>query len=103
MPTVMTSAPAACRNSRREILSEFMVSSLRSRSGSALDCAHDRHVGAAAAFESRERGAYLRIRRFGGVAQQRRRGHHPAVDAIAALRHLFFDVRGLQGMWPLGG
>src|SRR5450756_1903125 len=96
---LITSAPEACRNSRRDI--EFMAFSSGSRSGGALDRAHDRHVGAAAALESRERFTDLGIVGLGVVAQERGRGHDPAGEAVAALRNLLLDVSGLQRMWLL--
>src|SRR5438132_803869 len=48
----------------------------------------------AAAFEAGEPVADLLFRGVGGVAQQRRRGHDPAIEAIAALRHLLRDAGG---------
>ena len=53
-------------------------------------------MGPAAAFEAREAVADLLLRRVRGVAQQRRCGHDPAIEAIAALRHLLGDEGGLQ-------
>src|SRR6516165_3773388 len=50
----------------------------------------------AAAFEPGEAVADLLLRGVRGVAQQCRRGHDPAVEAIAALRHLLGDKGCLQ-------
>ena len=51
---------------------------------------------AAAAFEIGESVADLLIARVFIVAQERCRGHHPAIDAVAALRHLLIDIGGLD-------
>src|SRR5215471_2855604 len=92
---VTNSAPEALRNSRRERGAFMVVSSGHLRLG-ALDCAQDGNVRPAAALESRERVAQLSVARLGVLLQVRGRGHDPAVDAIAALRHLLLDVRRLQ-------
>src|SRR6185369_1469222 len=99
--TVTTSAPLACRNSRREI-GAFMIASSRHALLSTLDGAQDRNVGAAAALEPRERIAQLRVARLWIFLQDRSGGHDPAVDTVAALRHLFLDVGGLQRVGLLG-
>src|ERR1700758_2736377 len=52
----------------------------------------------APAFEPRKTVADLLLRGVRGVAQQRRRSHDPAVEAIAALRHLLGDESCLQRM-----
>src|SRR5437870_4679373 len=49
-------------------------------------------MGAASAFEPGERILDLAIARFLFLVEQRRRGHDPAVDAIAALRYLLLDI-----------
>src|SRR6266850_3360817 len=92
-----TSAPEVFRNSRRSIGVSSDHCRLR-----ALDGAHDCHVRAAATFESCERIAQLRVARLRVLLQRGGRRHHPAVDAIAALRHAFGDVSGLQRMRLLG-
>src|SRR5262245_22348141 len=96
-----TSAPLACRNSRREI-GAFMIASSRHALLSTLDGAQDRNVRAAAAFEAGERIAQLGVGRLWILLQDRGGGHDPAVDAVAALRHLLFDVGRLQRMRFLG-
>src|SRR5437879_3475846 len=57
----------------------------------------------AAAHEPGKRVPDLGIGRLRLLFQERRRGHDPAVDAVAALRHLLFDVGGLQRMRLFGG
>jgi len=57
---------------------------------------------AAAAFEAGEPVADLRVGRMRVLAQQRRRGHDPAIDAVAALRHLLGDISGLKLVRMLG-
>src|SRR5258706_12227225 len=52
----------------------------------------------AAALEPGKRVPDLGVGRLRLLFQERRRGHDPAVDAVAALRHLLFDVCGLQRM-----
>src|SRR6185295_4978629 len=99
--TETTSAPLACRNSRREI-GAFMIASSRHALLSTLDSAQDRHVGAAAALEAGERIAQLGIARLWILLQDGGGGHDPAVDAVAALRHLLLDIRRLQRMGLLG-
>src|SRR5260221_7870994 len=47
---------------------------------------------AAAAFETAERAADLGIAGMRIVGEERRRGHDPAIDAVAALRHLLVDI-----------
>src|SRR5215471_4181897 len=88
-------APEALRNSRREIGAFMVVSSGHLRLG-ALDSAQDRHVRSAAAFQAGQRVAQLAFARLGVLLQVRGCGHDPAVDAVAALRHLLLDVRRLQ-------
>src|SRR5262249_22810767 len=61
----------------------------------ALDRAQDAHVSATAALEIRQRIADLRVARVRVLVEQRDRSQYPAVEAIAALRHLLFDERGL--------
>src|SRR5262245_25488610 len=46
---------------------------------------------AAAALEAGQRLLDLRVARFFGPLEERGRGHDPAVEAVAALLHLFFD------------
>src|SRR5712664_249718 len=91
-----TNAPLAFRNSRRD--TDVISPSSRHLRLRALDSAQDRHVGAAAAFQAGERVAQLGVARFGVLPQDRGGGHDPAVDAVAALRHLLRDVGGLQRM-----
>src|SRR5882762_448426 len=94
-----TSAPEAFRNSRRESgksTREFIVVSSGHLRLSALDRAQDGDVRPAAALEARERFAQLRVARLRVLVQVGRRGHDPAVDAVAALRHLLLYVGGLQ-------
>src|SRR6516165_8702963 len=56
----------------------------------------------AAAFETGKPVADLLLRGVGGVAQQRRRGHDPAIEAIAALRHLLDNESRLQRVRMFG-
>ena len=58
---------------------------------------------AAAAFEAGEPVADLPLRRVRRFRQQRGRGHDPAVEAIAALRHLLGDEGRLHLVRLLGG
>src|SRR5262249_31588569 len=95
--TETTSAPLACRNSRREV-GAFMISSSRHALLRALDGAQDRNVGPAAALQAGERIAQIGIARFPVLFQHPGGGNDPAVDAVAALRHLLFDIGSLQGM-----
>src|SRR5262249_27546578 len=98
----MTRAPLACRNSRREVaafmVGAFMISSSRHALLRALDGAQDRNVRPAAALEAGERVAQLGVSRLRVLLQDRGGSHDPAVDAVAALRHLLLDVGGLQRM-----
>jgi hypothetical protein len=55
-------------------------------------------VGAATALQTGQGVLDLGLTRLLLVSQQGGGGHQPAVDAIAALRHLFLDVSCLQGM-----
>src|SRR6266850_602273 len=92
-----TSAPEVFKNSRRSMVVSSDHFVLR-----ALDGAHDRDMRAAAAFQPRERLAQLRVARLRVLLQRRGRGHHPAVDAVAALRHALAYVCRLQRMRLLG-
>src|SRR6185436_21156292 len=74
--TVTTSAPLACRNSRREV-GAFMISSSRHALLRALDGAQDRNVGPAAALQAGQRVAQLGIARFRVLLQHRGGGHDP--------------------------
>src|SRR5882757_5681410 len=71
------SAPVLCSKARRESESSvlaFMVGSSRHLVGGALDRAQNRRVGAAAAFETRQRLSNFRVGRlFLGVQEGRRR------------------------------
>src|ERR1041384_6716772 len=96
-----TRAPLACRNSRREV-GAFMISSSRHALLRALGWAPGRKARFAAAPPGRQRTAQLGVARFGVLLQHRGGGHDPAVDAVAALRHLLFDIGGLQRMGLLG-
>src|SRR5438552_9189775 len=88
-----TSAPEVFRNSRR--VRVVMVFSSRQASLRALDGAQDGHVRSAAALEPGEGVAQLRVARLRVLLEVSRGGHHPAVDAVAALRHLLLDIRRL--------
>ena len=59
-------------------------------------------VRAAAALEAFERLLDLGFARLLLGCEERRGGHDPAVDAVAALRHLLFDIGGLQRMRLVG-
>src|SRR5882762_7272393 len=92
------SAPDAFRNSRREsgrAVRVFMIVSSRHLRLSALDRAQDGNMGPAAALQAGERFAQLGVARLRVLVQISRRSHDPAVDAVAALRHLLLDVGGL--------
>src|ERR1700704_1526385 len=91
-----TRAPEVFRNSRR-VRGVLMFSS-RQAGLRALDGAQDGHVRSAAALEPGEGIAQLSVARFRVLLEVGRRGHHPAVDAVAALRHLLLDIRRLQRM-----
>src|SRR5258705_7192487 len=84
-----TRAPAPGNTSRR-LRWMFMVH-LPSCLRRALDGAQDADMGAAAAFQARQRVADLGVGRPRILVEQRDRGHDPAVEAVAALRHLFLD------------
>src|SRR5262249_54045179 len=58
----------------------------------------DAHVGAAAALETGERLLDLRVGRLLVLIEERGRRHDPAVDAVAALRHLLLDIGLLDGV-----
>src|SRR5438045_6885148 len=75
-----------------------MMRSSTHHRGGAFDGAQDAQMRAAAAFQSGQRIVDLGLARLLVVAQERRGGHEPAVDAVTALRHPFLDVRGLQRM-----
>src|SRR5205809_7750547 len=89
-----TSAPEVFRNSRR--VRVVMVFSSRQAGLRALDGAQDGHVRSAAALEPGEGVAQLRVARLRVLREVSRGGHHPAVDAVAAPRHLLLDIRRLQ-------
>src|SRR5256885_6604134 len=91
-----TSALEVFRNSRR--VRVVMMFSSRQAGLRALDRAQDGHVRSAAALEPGEGVAQLRVARLRVLLEVSRGGHHPAVDAVAALRHLLLDIRRLQRM-----
>src|ERR1700690_1368822 len=84
----------------------FQILSWRSPSthhlGGALDRLENADVRAAAALEARERVLDLGFARLLLGRQEGGGGHDPTVDAVAALRHLLFDIRRLQRMRLLG-
>src|SRR6478752_207502 len=67
--------------------------------GGTLDRFENADVRAATALEAGERILDLGLRRFFLVAEESGGRHEPAVDAVAALRHLLLDIGGLQWMW----
>src|SRR2546422_2338302 len=91
-----TSAPEVFRNSRR--VRVVMMCSSRHAALRALDGAQDGHMRAAAALEPGQGVAQLRVARFRVLLEISRGRHDPAVDAVAALRHLLLYVRRLQRM-----
>src|SRR6185295_12309292 len=103
MPIDTTSAPPALSIARRENCAAFSCLVMvrppsthhRRR---ALDRAQDAHMRAAAAFEAGERVLDLGIVRLLVLVEQRRRRHDPAIDAVAALRHLLLDIGLLDRM-----
>src|SRR5262249_21783648 len=107
VPVETTSAPAGLSSERRE--TKYVALSCRviappsthHRRG-ALDRAQDAHMGAAAALEAGERLPDLRVGRLLGLIEERGRRHDPAVDAVAALRHLLLHVGLLDRMRLLG-
>src|SRR4051812_40935687 len=66
--------------------------------GGALDRLENADMRAATTFQALERLLDLGFARLLLLGEQRCSGHDPAVDAVAALRHLFLDVGGLQRM-----
>src|ERR1700751_2978617 len=104
VPIETTSAPPALRSERREtekcvaLSILVMIAPSTHHRRCALDRAQDAHVGAAAALEAGERVLDLRLGRLLVLIEERGRGHDPAIDAIAALRHLLFDVSRLHRM-----
>src|SRR5580700_10176941 len=99
-PIETTSAPPALRIARREKIADLsclvMALSSTHHRGRALDGAQDGHVCTAAALQPGQCVADLGVGRLLLVAQERRRRHDPAIDAITALRHFFLDISGLQ-------
>src|SRR6185295_833792 len=98
------SAPDASRNTRR--VKQASSSSggfiaLRALRG-AFDGTEGGAVGAAAADQVRERGFDLLIGGMRFFLQQRGGGHDPAIDAVGALRNLFFEPSGLHRMGMFG-
>src|SRR6266404_4839924 len=89
-----TSAPEVFRNSRR--VRVVMMCSSCHAGLRALDGAQDGHVRSAAALEPGQGVAQLRVARFRVLLEISRGRHDPAVDAVAALRHLLLYVRRLQ-------
>ena len=92
-PNETTSAPPVRSRERREILP--MVASPYARAARVMARRIERYEPQPA-FQA---GQPIADVGFGGVrliAQQRRRGHDPAVQAIAALRCLFLDEGRLQ-------
>src|ERR1700733_13746721 len=63
-----------------------------------LDRLEDADVGPAPALQSGECLLNLGLGRFLLVAQESGGCHQPAIDAVAALRHLLLDIGCLQGM-----
>src|ERR1700676_4989280 len=80
----------------------FLVLSWRSPSthhlSGTLDRLENADVSTATALQSGQRVLDLRFARLLFIAQEGGCGHQPAVDAVAALRHLLLDVSHLQGM-----
>ena len=102
-PIETTSAPPALQQSAARKGCGFFVSGHDGLpqpiiAAARLTARRMRHVRAAAALQPGQRVADLGVGRLLLVAQERGRGHDPAVDAVAALRHLFLDVSGLQRM-----
>src|SRR5919198_772926 len=93
-PIETTSAPAPLNSERREMLFSILVmfASLAHHLGRALDRAQDADMRPATALEAGERVLDLVLGRLLLLVEQGGCCHHPAVDAIAALRHLFLDV-----------
>ena len=69
---------------------------LRHGLGGAFDRAHDRQMRAATALEAGERIADLGVGRARIFVEQRHRGHHPAVETVAALWYLLLNKSSLH-------
>src|SRR5262249_58200670 len=70
--------------------------------GRAVDRGKDAHMRAEAALEAGERLSDLGVGRLLGLIEECGRRHEPAVDAVAALRHLLLHVGLLDRMRLLG-
>src|SRR5260370_11207235 len=79
---VTTNAPAAFRRSRRAMAKVTVMTGSLCRARGAFDGAQNRHVRAAAAFETGETLADLGVGGVRLLLEERRRRHDPAVDAI---------------------
>src|SRR5205085_7429607 len=66
--------------------------------GGALDRLQNADVRPAAAFQPLERLLDLGVVGLFLFCEEGRGRHDPAIDAVAALRHLLLNVRGLQRM-----
>src|SRR5712692_921457 len=97
MPIETTKAPPRFSSARRESVEGACVLVMTAppsthHLGGALDRPQNGEMRAAPAFEALQRIPDLALARLLVVAQERRRRHDPAIDAVAALRHLLFDI-----------
>src|ERR1700760_3692546 len=98
-----SSKPVPCRKARRDIAVSSAICSLTvslsmiSNSRSMLDRSADALIGAASADIPRHGGVDVVIRRLRRVLPGGRRRHDLAGLAVAALHHLQFQPRLLQG------
>src|SRR5258707_877411 len=99
MPKLTTSAPPL-RSSRRvnAIGSPFALRARLKRARRPLDRADDPQVAAAAAEHGVEGALDVGVARIRVLVEQHLRGHQDAVHAVAALRGLLLDERGLRRM-----
>src|SRR5262249_37538565 len=104
-PIETTSAPAPLSSVRRERLFSIlvMVTSSAHHLAAAPDRAQNADMRPATAFQTGERVLDLVLGRLLLLIEQGGGRHDPAVDAVAALRHLFLHIGLLDWMRLLWG